>query len=194
MDMEIGNASCNVTASFSLLEDMMKELMSLPIGKSAQRAVGELVAKTQRLNDAWETIASIHGLHRNDETEKAKTHSHCGYHPCPLRVIIDGEDIIDGGTNKKNANRLFVNILERIGEDKVAALNLPRFTRNPSVPFITKDRKKLGNSRQIRKTRNGYYVNTNLNNHDKMRFLNRIFKGLNLNASCTIVERQETLF
>lgn len=194
MDTAIGNASCNVTASFSLLEDMMKELMSLPIGKAAQRAIETLVAKTQRLNDAWETIASIHGLHGNDESEKAKTHSHRGYHPCPLRVIIDGKDIIDGGTNKKNANRLFVNILERIGEERVVALNLPRFTRNPSAPFITKDRKKLGDGRQVRKTRNGYYVNTNLNNHDKMRFLNRIFKGLDMDASCTIVERQETLF
>jgi hypothetical protein len=111
-----------------------------------------------------------------------------------LRVVINGKGILDGGTNKRNANRLFVSVLEMIGEDRVAALNLPRFARNPNVPFITKDRKKLGSVRQIRKTRNGYYVSTNLNNRDKMRILNRIFKSLGMNASCTVVERQETLF
>lgn len=206
----IGDTALSVAIDFKQLEEHLQKLTEQSISTSAKKAVESFASKVKALDDAWEAIVSIHGFYRlkhgmldkwyHEETtavgepEKAKEHNHCGYRPCPLRVVINGKDILAVGTNKRNANRLFVNTLEIIGEDKIAALNLPRFARNPNVPFITKDRRKLGDIRQIRRTRNGYYVSTNLNNHDKMRMLNRIFKGLGMNASCTIVERQETLF
>ena len=103
-----------------------------------------------------------------------------------------------GITTQVEFRREWNDLMEGIlgsGEDRIAALNLPRFARNPNVPFITKDKQKLGSVRQIRMTKNGYYVSTNLNNRDKMRILNRIFKSLGMNASCTVVEEmQDILF
>ena len=114
-----------------------------------------------------------------------------------MRVVIDGKDLIaddadEIGTNSRNAWKLFIKTIETIGEDKVASLNLLRYTRDPHTPFMTKKRELLGDGKQIRRTKNGYYINTCLNNQDKMTFLNTIFKRLGMNAECTIVNRGDS--
>ena len=153
--------------------------------------------------DCWKAIVKIHGLDDEEIKQEAKVkatthekidreHSHWGYDPCPLRVVIDGKDLLaddaDGiGTHKRNAWKLFVKTIETVGEDRVASLNLLRYTRDDHTPFMTKNRELLGDSKQIRRTKSGYYVNTNLNNWDKRAFLNTIFKRLGMNAECPII-------
>ena len=207
----------NVNAGFELLVEELGYAVDEipPSGISARRAVSCCREKIAEILDCWKAIVSIHHLDdgvgepeaevKADEPEEPVTmhekidreHSHWGYDPCPLRVVIDGKDLLaddaDGiGTHKRNAWKLFVKTIETIGEDRVAALNLLRYTRDPHTPFMTKKRELLGNSRQIRRTKNGYYVNTNLNNWDKRTFLNTIFKRLGMNAECTIVNHGDS--
>ena len=204
----------NVNAGFELLvEELGYAVDEIPPSSiGARRAVSCCREKIAEMLDCWKAIVSIH--HLDDEVGEPEAevkadepvtthekidreHSHWGYDPCPLRVVIDGKDLLaddaDGiGTHKRNAWKLFVKTIETIGEDRVAALNLLRYTRDPHTPFMTKKRELLGNSRQIRRTKNGYYVNTNLNNWDKRTFLNTIFKRLGMNAECTIVNHGDS--
>ena len=207
----------NVNAGFELLIEALGHAVDEipPSSISARRATSCCREKIAEILDCWKAIVSIHHLDdevgkpeaevKADEPEEPVTmhekidreHSHWGYDPCPLRVVIDGKDLLaddaDGiGTHKRNAWKLFVKTIETIGEDRVAALNLLRYTRDPHTPFMTKRRELLGNSRQIRRTKNGYYVNTNLNNWDKRTFLNTIFKRLGMNAECTIVNHGDS--
>ena len=207
----------NVNVGFELLVEALGHAVDevQPSSISARRAVSCCREKIAEVMDCWKAIVKIHGL--DDEAIKPEAevkasnqdgqviahekidreHSHWGYDPCPLRVVIDGNDLLaddaDGiGTHKRNAWKLFVKTIETVGEDRVASLNLLRYTRDDHTPFMTKNRELLGDSKQIRMTKNGYYVNTNLNNWDKRAFLNTIFKRLGMNAECTIMNHGDT--
>lgn len=200
----------NVNVGFELLIDELGHAVDevQPSSISARRAVSCCIEKIAEVLDCWKAIVKIHGLDdeavKQEAEDKSTTHekidrehAHWGYDPCPLRVVIDGKDLLaddaDGiGTHKRNAWKLFVKTIETIGEDRVAALNLLRYTRDDHTPFMTKNRELLGDSKQIRMTKNGYYVNTNLNNWDKRTFLNTIFKRLGMNAECTIVNHGDS--
>ena len=208
----------NVNVGFELLIEALGNALDevQPSSISARKAVSCCIEKIAEVMDCWKAIVKIHGLDEDEEIKQEaevkasnqdepviahekidREHVHWGYDPCPLRVVIDGNDLLaddaDGiGTHKRNAWKLFVKTIETIGEDRVAALNLLRYTRDPHTPFMTKKRELLGNSRQIRRTKNGYYVNTNLNNWDKRTFLNTIFKRLGMNAECTIVNHGDS--
>lgn len=201
----------NVNVGFELLIEALGNAMDevQPSSISARRAVSCCIEKIAEVMDCWKAVVKIHCLAdevKAEAEDKAsnqnepviahekidREHGHWGYDPCPLRVVIDGKDLLaddaDGiGTHKRNAWKLFVKTIETVGEDRVASLNLLRYTRDDHTPFMTKNRELLGDSKQIRMTKNGYYVNTNLNNWDKMAFLNTIFKRLGMNAECTIM-------
>lgn len=201
----------NVNAGFELLiEAFGYAVDETPTSSiSAKMAVSCCKEKIAEVLDCWKAIVSIHDLD-NNETDKPEAevnvathekiereHSHWGYNPCPLRVVIDGKDLIaddadEIGTNSRNAWKLFIKTIETIGEDKIASLNLLRYTRDSNTPFMTKKRELLGDGKQIRRTKSGYYVNTNLNNWDKRTFLNTIFKRLGMNAECTIVNHGDS--
>ena len=195
----------NVNVGFELLVEALGNVVDeiQPSSISARRAVSCCREKIAEVLDCWKAIVKIHGLDDEEIKPKAedkvtthekidREHVHWGYDPCPLRVVIDGKDLLaddaDGiGTHKRNAWKLFVKTIETVGEDRVASLNLLRYTRDDHTPFMTKNRELLGDSKQIRRTKSGYYVNTNLNNWDKRAFLNTIFKRLGMNAECTIM-------
>ena len=207
----------NVNVGFELLIDELGHAVDevQPSSISARRAVSCCIEKITEVMDCWKAIVKIHGLDDEEIKQEAEVkannqeepviahekidreHGHWGYDPCPLRVVIDGKDLLaddaDGiGTHKRNAWKLFVKTIETVGEDRVASLNLLRYTRDDHTPFMTKNRELLGDSKQIRMTKNGYYVNTNLNNWDKRTFLNTIFKRLGMNAECTIVNHGDS--
>ena len=207
----------NVNAGFELLVEALGHVVDeiQPSSISARRAVSCCREKIAEVLDCWKAIVKIHGLDDEEIKPKAedkannqdepvithekidREHVHWGYDPCPLRVVIDGKDLLaddaDGiGTHKRNAWKLFVKTIETVGEDRVASLNLLRYTRDDHTPFMTKNRELLGDSKQIRRTKSGYYVNTNLNNWDKRTFLNTIFKRLGMNAECTIVNHGDS--
>ena len=206
----------NVNAGFELLVEALGYAVDEIPPSSARRAVSCCREKIAEVMDCWKAIVKIHGLDEDEEIKQEaevkasnqdepviahekidREHGHWGYDPCPLRVVIDGNDLLaddaDGiGTHKRNAWKLFVKTIETVGEDRVASLNLLRYTRDDHTPFMTKNRELLGDSKQIRRTKNGYYVNTNLNNWDKRAFLNTIFKRLGMNAECTIVNHGDS--
>ena len=200
----------NVNVGFELLVEALGNVVDeiQPSSISARRAVSCCREKIAEVLDCWKAIVKIHGLDDEEIKPKAedkatthekidREHVHWGYDPCPLRVVIDGKDLLaddaDGiGTHKRNAWKLFVKTIETVGEDRVASLNLLRYTRDDHTPFMTKNRELLGDSKQIRRTKSGYYVNTNLNNWDKRAFLNTIFKRLGMNAECTIMNHGDS--
>ena len=200
----------NVNVGFELLVEALGNVVDeiQPSSISARRAVSCCREKIAEVLDCWKAIVKIHGLDdeeiKQEAEVKATTHEkidrehvHWGYDPCPLRVVIDGKDLLaddaDGiGTHKRNAWKLFIKTIETVGEDRVASLNLLRYTRDDHTPFMTKNRELLGDSNQIRRTKSGYYVNTNLNNWDKRAFLNTIFKRLGMNAECTIMNHGDS--
>ena len=202
----------NVNVGFELLVEALGNVVDeiQPSSISARRAVSCCKEKIAEVLDCWKAIVKIHGLDDEEIKQEAEVkannqdepviahekidreHVHWGYDPCPLRVVIDGKDLLaddadEIGTHKRNAWKLFVKTIETVGEDRVASLNLLRYTRDDHTPFMTKNRELLGDSNQIRRTKSGYYVNTNLNNWDKRAFLNTIFKRLGMNAECTIM-------
>ena len=200
----------NVNVGFELLIEALGNAVDevQPSSISARRAVSCCREKIAEVLDCWKAIVKIHGLDDEEIKPKAEVkatmhekidreHDHWGYDPCPLRVVIDGKDLLaddaDGiGTHKRNAWKLFVKTIETVGEDRVASLNLLRYTRDDHTPFMTKNRELLGDSKQIRRTKSGYYVNTNLNNWDKKAFLNTIFNRLGMNAECTIMNHGDS--
>ena len=207
----------NVNVGFELLVEALGNVVDeiQPSSISARRAVSCCREKIAEVLDCWKAIVKIHGLDDEEIKPKAEVkannqdepviahekidreHVHWGYDPCPLRVVIDGKDLLaddaDGiGTHKRNAWKLFVKTIETVGEDRVASLNLLRYTRDDHTPFMTKNRELLGDSKQSRRTKSGYYVNTNLNNWDKRAFLNTIFKSLGMNAECTIMNHGDS--
>ena len=201
----------NVNVGFELLVETLGHAVDeIPTSSiSAKRAVSCRKEKIAEVLNCWKVIVGIHCLDNNEagkpeaEVNVAthekieREHGHWGYDPCPLRVVIDGKDLLaddaDGiGTHKRNAWKLFVKTIETSGEDRVASLNLLRYTRDPHAPFMTKKRELLGDGKQIRRTKSGYYVNANLNNWDKRTFLNTIFKRLGMNAECTIVNHGDS--
>ena len=120
----------NVNAGFELLVEELGYAVDEipPSGIGARRAVSCCREKIAEILDCWKAIVSIHhlddGVGEPEAEVKAdepvtmhekidREHSHWGYDPCPLRVVIDGKDLLaddaDGiGTHKRNAWKLFV--------------------------------------------------------------------------------------
>ena len=121
-------------------------------------------------------------------------HYHEGYSPIAMSITIDGNPIsVDGQTksNFKNSCKFFIKAIEEIGEERIFALGLPGDKDN-TFPFITKDASLLESKRQVRRTKNGFYVSTNLNNKDKKRKLDEIFGRLGLDAECVLEKKKKS--
>ena len=128
------------------------------------------------INDGYELESRPHkgGYIRDDSNGKSSR--------VRFRVKFDDGAIID---NCKFMHEVYVRAIEKMGEEKVARLGWTY----ASEPIVTNDESELSKYPQwTKKTRNGWYVATHINSHDKMRIIECFSKALGNKAVCEVYE------